>query len=77
MWSRAAAAAALLALAACRAQPAEPKFPKAYRDVSPIVGQSFSTEDARDRIGEAEQVMRLAEVAPGMQVADVGAGRGY
>ena len=77
MWSRAAAAAALIALAACRDQPSEPKFPKAYRDVSPILGQSFSTEDARDRIGEAEQVMRLAGVAPGMQVADVGAGAGY
>lgn len=77
MWSRAAAAAALIALAACRAQPTEPKFPKAYRDVSPIVGQSFSTEDARDRLGEAEEVMRLAGVRAGMQVADVGAGEGY
>jgi hypothetical protein len=44
--------------------------------VAPIVGDSFSTEDARDRLGEAEEVMRLADVKPGMWVADVGAGEG-
>jgi predicted methyltransferase len=76
MWSRA-AAAALLALTACRAQPSEPHFPSAHRDVAPIVGDAFSTEDARDRVGEAEQVMQLAGVKPGMSVADVGAGEGY
>ena len=77
MWSRAAAAAALLALTACRAQPSEPHFPSAHRDVAPIVGDAFSTEAARDRVGEAEQVMQLAGVNPGMSVADVGAGEGY
>ena len=78
MWSRAAAAAPLLALlAACRAQPSEPHFPSAHRDVAPIVGGTFSTEDARDRLGEAEEVMALAGVKPGMWVADVGAGEGY
>src|SRR5437762_11771249 len=78
MWNRAAAAAAaVLALAACRAQPSEPRFPSAHRDVAPIVGDAFSTEDARDRVGEAEQVMQLAGVKPGMSVADVGAGEGY
>jgi protein-L-isoaspartate O-methyltransferase len=76
MWSRA-AAAAVLALAACRAQPSEPHFPTAHRDVAPIVGDAFSTEDARDRVGEAEQVMQLAGVKGGMSVADVGAGEGY
>lgn len=76
MWNRA-AAAAVLALAACRAQPSEPRFPSAHRDVAPIVGGAFSTEDARDRVGEAEQVMELAGVKPGMSVADVGAGEGY
>ena len=76
MWSRA-AAAAVLALAACRAQPREPHFPAAHRDVAPIVGDAFSTEDARDRAGEAEDVMELAGVKPGMSVADVGAGAGY
>jgi ubiquinone/menaquinone biosynthesis C-methylase UbiE len=66
-----------LLLAACRAQPSEPQFPRAERPVAPIVNDAFSTEDARDRAGEAEQVMELAGVKPGMQVADVGAGEGY
>jgi len=77
MWSKAAAFAAALALAACRTETAEPQFPKAHRPVAPIVGDTFSTEDARDRLGEAEQVMQLAGVKPGMWVADVGAGGGY
>jgi len=75
-------AAALLAAAAflvagCRAEPSEPRFPDAHRDVAPIVDDAFSTEDARDRMGEAEEVMRLAAVKPEMSVADVGAGEGY
>ena len=78
MWNRAAAlAAAVCALTACRAQPSEPRFPAAHRAVAPIVGDTFSTEDARDRIGEAEAVMDLAGVKAGMRVADVGAGEGY
>ena len=77
MWNRAAAAAVVLAVAACRAQPSEPHFPAAHRDVAPTVSDTFSTEDARDRVGEAEQVMELAGVRPGMSVADVGAGEGY
>lgn len=67
----------LLLLAACRAHPSEPHFPSAHRDVAPIVGSTFSTEDARDRAGEAEDVMQLAGMKPGMSVADVGAGEGY
>jgi len=78
MSNRAASTAAvLLFLAGCRAQPSEPRFPTAQRDVAPIVGTTFSTEDARDRAGEAEEVMQLAGVKPGMSVADVGAGEGY
>src|SRR6476469_5822040 len=68
---------AILIVAGCRAQPGEPKFPDAHRDVAPIVGGTFSTEDARDRLGEAEEVMELSGVTPGMSVADVGAGEGY
>lgn len=71
------AAAMLLALASCRAQPTQPHFPSARRDVAPIVGGTFSTEDARDRVGEAEEVMDLAGMKSGMSVADVGAGEGY
>ena len=82
MWSRrgptgALALAALALLASCRSEPAEPRFPRAQRDVAPVVGDAFSTEDARDRLGEAEEVMELAGVKPGMSVADVGAGKGY
>lgn len=68
---------AILLLGACRETPQEPAFPAAGRDVAPIVSDRFSTEEARDRIGEAEQVMALAGVKPGMSVADVGAGEGY
>jgi SAM-dependent methyltransferase len=67
----------VLLLAACRQAPDDQRFPKPHRPVSPIVGDAFSTEDARDRLGEAEQVMELAAVKPGMWVADVGAGEGY
>jgi len=77
MWNRTLAVAAIVALGACRAQPSEPRFPSAHRDVAPIVGDTFSTEDARDRVGEAEEVMELAHLKPGMSVADVGAGEGY
>jgi predicted methyltransferase len=81
MWSRLGgrrpAAAALILLAGCRAEPSQPQFPAAQRDVAPIVGDTFSTEDARDRLGEAEEVMQVAGVKPGMSVADVGAGEGY
>jgi len=65
-------------LAACRADPAgKSEFPAAERDVAPIIGDSFSTEDARDRLGEAEAVIAFAGLAPGMSVADIGAGEGY
>jgi ubiquinone/menaquinone biosynthesis C-methylase UbiE len=76
MSNRAASFAALLLLS-CRPQPTQPHFPSAHRDVAPIVSDTFSTEDARDRLGEAEQVMQLAGVQGGMWVADVGAGQGY
>ena len=66
-----------MALAGCRQAAEQPRFPKPQRDVAPIVSDSFSTEDARDRLGEAEQVIRLAGVRPGMSVADIGAGEGY
>jgi len=78
MSNRALALALIFAvLAGCRAEPTAPHFPKAQRDVAPIVGDTFSTEDARDRVGEAEEVMELAQLKPGMSVADVGAGEGY
>jgi predicted methyltransferase len=78
MWTKAAVtAAAALLLTCCRSHSAQPHFPSAHRDVAPTISSAFSTEDARDRLGEAEEVMQLAGVAPGMWVADVGAGQGY
>lgn len=77
MSSRAVCTLLSLTVAACRAAPDAQQFPEAGREVAPIVGDQFSTEDARDRVGEAEEAMRLAEVGPGMSVADVGAGEGY
>ena len=68
---------AALALLGCKQQEAKTEFPPAGRDVAPIVGDSFSTEDARDRTGEAESVIAFAGVKPGMSVADIGAGEGY
>ena len=66
-----------VALAACKGDAPQSTFPKAQRDVAPIVSDSFSTEDARDRLGEAEAVIAFAGITPGMSVADIGAGEGY
>ena len=81
-------AAFLLLLTGCDAQPADTghvvhesapasAFPKPHRAVADIVSDQFSNEDARDRVGEAEKVMDLLGVKPGMTVADIGAGNGY
>jgi predicted methyltransferase len=67
----------VLALAACKASEQPTAFPKAQRDIAPIVSDSFSTEDARDRLGEAEAVIAFAGIKPAMSVADIGAGEGY
>ncbi len=45
--------------------------------MSDLVSNQFSTETARDNRGEAETVMDLAGIKPGMTVADIGAGEGY
>lgn len=67
----------LILLASCRAEPDENRFPEPHRPVAPIIADAFSTESARDRLGEFERVIELAAVEPGMWVADVGAGEGY
>lgn len=77
MSTRAIALLLLLSLAACRQDEPRSAFPLAERDSAPIVSDSFSTEDARDRLGEAEAVIAFAGVLPGMSVADIGAGEGY
>ncbi|MCB2087245.1 MAG: class I SAM-dependent methyltransferase [Sphingomonadaceae bacterium] len=53
------------------------EFPRPDRPVSGLGANQFSTEDARDSVGEAQTVMDLAEIEPGMTVADIGAGEGY
>ena len=75
----------LLAVAGCDgSQPLVPRkekqpgpFPQADRPVASIVSSRWSTEEARDRLNEAERVMDLAGIRPGMTVADLGAGEGY
>lgn len=52
-------------------------FPKPDRPVSAIVSDRWSNEDSRDDAGEAERVMGLLAIRPGMTVADIGAGSGY
>ena len=74
------AAIGLLALAviACDEPAAtEAGFPAPDRPVSQIGSNQYSTEDQRDSRGEAQTVMDLAEIEPGMTVADIGAGNGY
>lgn len=52
-------------------------FPRAYRPVSELGVNSLSSEQARDDRREAQTVMDLANIQPGMTVADIGAGEGY
>lgn len=75
----------LVALASCKPAP-DPdadrpetarEFPRADRPVSGLGANSVSNEETRDSLGEAVAVMDLAQVAPGMTVADIGAGDGY
>lgn len=53
------------------------EFPQPDREVSEVVSNQFSNEDARDERGEAQAVMDMAEIANGMTIADIGAGEGY
>ncbi|WP_010183308.1 class I SAM-dependent methyltransferase [Sphingomonas sp. PAMC 26605] len=76
---------ALLLLGACDGgQPRIPDhsdkvgpFPAADRPVAAIVSARWSTEEDRDRLNEAGDVMAKAGIKPGMTVADIGAGEGY
>jgi predicted methyltransferase len=82
-------ALALTSTAGCKQAPARPaesgqstglpadSFPAPSRPIASIVSPRWSNEDARDRAREADTVMALLGVGPGMRVADVGAGSGY
>ena len=87
-WRRAGmllAGSAALALAGCdRMQVFGPGagedaivFPKPERPVATVVSNQFANEDDRDERGEAQIEMDLADIRPGMTVADIGAGEGY
>ena len=52
-------------------------FPAPERPVAGIVTDVWHDEQSRDRAGEAERVMNLLGVKPGLRVADIGAGSGY
>ena len=52
-------------------------FPAPDRPVAKIISSRWSTEEARDRLDEASEVMNKAGIKPGMTVADIGAGEGY
>lgn len=52
-------------------------FPRADRPVTQTTSNAFSTEVKREQLGEAQVVMDLAAMTPGMTVADIGAGEGY
>jgi ubiquinone/menaquinone biosynthesis C-methylase UbiE len=67
----------LMLACACEAQPQKSPFPDPKRPVAPIVSPRYSNEDARDSAGEFESVVKLADIKPGMFVADIGAGEGY
>ena len=86
MTMRVALAGVMVLLAACDAlspgngsarSAAAAPFPQADRPVAPIVSTRWSSEEARDRVNEAEDIMDRAGIRPGMTVADIGAGEGY
>lgn len=81
--SLALAAMASLALTGCGTASRDDRsetaraFPRADRPVSGLGSNAFSTESDRDDRNEAQIVMDMAGIEPGMSVADIGAGEGY
>lgn len=69
-------ATAPAAPAAAAAAPAG-RFPAAERPVSDIISPEWSAERVRDAADESGQLVRRLGIAPGMTVADIGAGSGY
>ena len=65
------------ALAGCERAPKKPVFPLPERPVAKIIASRFSDEPIRDRAGEARRIFEIADVRPGMKVADIGAGSGF
>jgi SAM-dependent methyltransferase len=53
------------------------RFPSPDRPVAAVIAPAYSTEETRDRAGEAARVMDALGIRPGLRVADIGAGDGY
>ncbi len=68
-----------LVLSACRNADRSGRlsFPAPARPVASIISPEFLDEKTRDANQEAERVMDRLAIAPGVRVADVGAGSGY
>lgn len=60
-----------------RRRPSAEAFPRADRPIAPIISTRYASEEARDRVNEANDIMDRAGIEPGMTVADIGAGEGY
>ena len=67
----------LLILLGCATAAGQQPFPKPDRPVAAITTAEYSDEATRDRHGEADRVMDRLGIAPGVRVADIGAGSGY
>jgi predicted methyltransferase len=52
-------------------------LPRPQRPVAKIVSTAWGEEAARDKMGEAADVIQVAGIRPGMAVADIGTGGGY
>lgn len=57
--------------------PAAGPLPRPQRPVAKVVSSAWGDEAARDKVGEAADVIRIAGIKPGMAVADIGTGGGY
>ena len=53
------------------------RFTGPVRPVAPVISDRWRAEDERERVGEAARVFAWLGIAPGMTVADLGAGSGY
>ncbi len=75
--------AAALLLAACSGSDGDQiqrdadGFPMPDRPAATIVSSRWSSEEARDRLNEAGEVMNRTGIQKGMTIADIGAGEGY
>jgi predicted methyltransferase len=52
-------------------------LPRPQRPVAKVVSTAWGEEVARDKVGEAADVIRIAGIKAGMAVADIGTGGGY